>query len=207
MTKLAHPLLAASNRPAGAVIRADEALRWFDGQAYLESAHNRSAQIIAAAQEVYENERRRGFEEGRQAGAEEAIRLIAATKAETDSFVVGLKAELAELVVAIIREILEPFDRTDITARAVVKALEKLRGRAQLTILAAPADVAALRARLLDILGTDHERMPASVEADPGLDRGRCLLVSEFGQVEVTVDTQLQLIAQALRTICDAASK
>jgi type III secretion protein L len=206
MTKLAHPLLAASNRPGGSVIRAEEASRWLDGQAYLECARDRSAQIIAEAEEARESERRRGFEEGRRAGVEEAIRLIAATKVEADRFVVRLEAELAGLVVEIMGEILEPFDPLDLSARAVVKALQKLRGRSQLTLLTAPADVAELHARLLDILGKDHERMPTSIEADPRLDRGRCLLVSEFGQVEVTVDTQLQLIAQALRTIGDAVS-
>ncbi|MGJ5047274.1 type III secretion system stator protein SctL [Bradyrhizobium oligotrophicum] len=198
MTTVAHAQLTSNHRPRGAVIRADEAVRWHDADAHLEEARRRSAEILSSAQEAYDNERRRGFEDGRRAGTEEAIRLITETKLKAETFVADIEAELGDLVVEILREILSPFDAADLVARAVIKALETLRSHAQLTIRTAPGDAAELRARLESLPGPwDHAVM--QVDPDPHLDRGRCLLVSEFGQVDVSIETQLQLIALGLR--------
>lgn len=182
------------------MIRADELAPWHDGNAYLEDARRRSAEIISGAQQAYESERLRGFEDGRRAGVEDAVRLVANTKAKADAFMARLEADLADVVVEILREILAPFEAGDLAARAVIKALETMRSHAQLTVRIAPDDVVELRARLAALVGpTDHAAI--RVEPDQDLGTGRCLLVSEFGQVDVTIETQLQLMAQGLQAI------
>jgi type III secretion protein L len=198
MMTVTHADLTTSHRPRGSVIRADEVAPWHDGRAFLEEARRRGTEIIADAQETYERERHRGFEDGRRAGVEEAIQLVAATKAQADTFVARLETELADFVVEIVQEILTPFDAADLAARAVIKALQTMRSHAQLSVRAAPDDVVELRARLAVLLGS-ADRAAVPVEPDPNLDKGRCLLVSEFGQVDVTIETQLQLMAQSLK--------
>jgi type III secretion protein L len=194
--------IAPDFRPLGPVVRADEAKTWFSAAAYLAEAQRLGDQITAEAREAMEEEHRRGFETGRLAGVEEAARLIAETKAAADKFAGQLRDDLIELVVQIVREILDEFEPEELAARTVAKALQRVRIGSGLTILTAPEEADALRQRLAVLLqGGDLLR----VEPDPRVAARRCVLWSEFGQVEVSVDTQLQHLAMALRWELDEA--
>jgi type III secretion protein L len=196
--------IAPEFRPLGPVVRADEAEKWFSASAYLAEARRRGDQITARARDALEDERRRGFEAGRLAGVEEAVRLIAETKAAADSFVARLHDDLIELVIQIVGEILDDFEPDDLTARAVVKALQHVRTGSALTLLTAPEEADAIRQRLAVLLQDDGL---VSVAPDPRIAPRRCVLWSEFGQVEVSVDAQLQQLAMALRSGLDEAPR
>jgi len=194
--------IAPHFRPLGPIVRADEADTWFSASAYLADARRRGDQITSAARDTLEDERRRGFEAGRLAGVEEAARLIAETKVAVDKFAAQLRDDLIELVIQIVREILDDFEPADLAARAVIKALHHVRIGSDLTILTAPEDVDAIRQRLAILLKNDGV---LRVEPDPRVAAGQCVLWSEFGQVEISVDAQLQQLAMALRWALDEA--
>lgn len=188
--------IASEFRPLGPVVRADEANTWFSASAYLAQARRHGDEISAGARDALEEGRRRGFEAGRLAGVEEAVRLIAETKAAADNFLARLHDDLIELVIQIVREILDDFKSDDLAARAVVKALARVRIGSELTILTAPEEADAIRQRLAVLL---KDGGFVRVAPDPRIAPRRCVLWSEFGQVEVSVDAQLQQLAMALR--------
>jgi type III secretion protein L len=197
-----EPRHTTSFRPSGPVIRAEEVVPWFDGQAYLADARRLGDLIVTQARQSFEDERRRGYEEGRAAGIAEAARLIAQTQAQIACFVERIEAQLSDIVVDIMGEILEAFEAGEVTARAIAKALKRLDIGSQLTVLVTPDDVEEVRARLVELLGLADGQLPFVLRADPQLDAGRCLLISEFGQVDVSVRTQLRLISDGLLTSC-----
>ncbi|MGY3450531.1 type III secretion system stator protein SctL [Bradyrhizobium sp. USDA 4353] len=184
------------------IVRADQLPVWHASRTQIEDAQQRSAELLASAQQAYEAERRRGFDDGRRAGVEEAVRLIASTKASCDAFVAQLETDLRQIVVDILRDMLAPLDPAELNARAVNKAVEAMQGRGELVVRAAPDNVAPLREHLARIMPEPALR----VDADSSVPDGACLLVSAFGQIDLTIDTQLQLLTESLLSSCAQAT-
>lgn len=182
-------------RPLGPVVRADEAEKWFSAAAYLAEARRQCEQIAAQARLALEEHRVRGFEAGRLAGVEQAARLIAETKAAVDDFVAQMHDELITVVVEIVREILGSFEPDDLAARAVARALNEMRAGTALVLMTAPEEMESIRARLTALV-EDDDRL--TIVSDAQVARGRCMLWSEFGQIDVSVDAQLEQLAFAL---------
>ena len=181
-------------RPLGPVVRADEAEKWFSAAAYLAEARRQCEQIAAQAQLALEEHRVRGFEAGRLAGVEQAARLIAETKAAVDDFVAQMHDELITAVVEIVREILGSLEPDDLAARAVARALNEMRAGTALVLMTAPEEMESIRARLTALVEDDR----LTIVSDAQVARGRCMLWSEFGQIDVSVDAQLEQLAFAL---------
>jgi len=177
------------------VVRADEAEKWFSAAAYLAEARRQFEQITAQARLDLEEYRVRGFEAGRLAGVEQAARLIAETKAAVDDFVAQMHDELITVVVEIVREILGSFEPDDLAARAVARALNEMRAGTALVLMTAPEEMESIRARLTALV-EDDDRL--TIVSDAKVAPGRCMLWSEFGQIDVSVDAQLQQLAFAL---------
>ncbi|BAM93187.1 NolV protein [Bradyrhizobium oligotrophicum S58] len=187
---------ASTFRPLGPVVRADEAETWFSAAAYLADARRQCEQITAQARLAFEEQRMRGFEDGRLAGVEQAARLIAETKVAVHDFVADLQDELITLVVEIVREILGSFEPNDLAARAITRALEEMRVGTAIVLMTAPQEMESIRGRVAALLEDVGDRL--TIVSDPQIAPGRCMLWSEFGQIDVSVDAQLEQLAMAL---------
>jgi len=97
---------------------------------------------------------------------------------------------------------LDEFEPEELAARSVAKSLQHVRIGSDLTILTAPDEADAVRQRLAVLL---KDGGFLRVEPDPRVAARCCVLWSEFGQVEVSVDSQLQQLAMALRWGLDEA--
>ena len=84
----------------GSILRAEELLDWNKGRITLQEAEKRAEEIREAAEAEAQAKMREAIEEGRQAGAEEATRLITETNAKIDRYLAGIEAQLAELAEA-----------------------------------------------------------------------------------------------------------
>ncbi|WP_316230307.1 type III secretion system stator protein SctL [Bradyrhizobium sp. SZCCHNR1051] len=188
---------AGTFHPLGPVVRAEEAETWFSAAASLADARRQCEQIAAQARLAFEEQRMRGFEDGRLAGVEEAARLIAETKVTVDDLVADLQDELITLVVEIIREILGSFEPDDLAARAITRALEEMRSGTALVLMTAPQEMESIRVRVATLLEDGADQL--TIVSDPQFAPGRCMLWSEFGQIDVSVDAQLEQLALALR--------
>jgi len=175
---------ALPKAPGVKIIRRAEEAAWRDGYRFLEQA-----------KVVYQAEQARGYAEGKEAGASEAAKLVAETAARTDQYMASLDQQVAILALDIVRRVLGEFDQTELVARAAIHALSDFRREKALRITVHP--VAEQRVLQMVSAGADRQ-LAISVETDPGMDKGACLIASEFAVVEATIETQLAAIAKAL---------
>lgn len=123
----------------------------------------------------------------------ETIEEMAALRADlirrSEREVVNLAVSIAERVIR--REI--SLDRNLVVAIAKV-AIDQLGERASATIRLHPADHAAF---LAASPGTPYPG-PVEIAADPAVTRGGCVVRSNFGQMDLDVNTQLLEISRAL---------
>jgi type III secretion protein L len=184
-------------KPAGPVIRSEEAGLWSEAASALEAARLHVESTKSWVQSAYESEKKRGFEEGWSAGAQEAARLVAATAARTDLYARDLERNLPDLVLSVVERILGPFDPGELLSRAVTLAVGRLRTGAEIRVQVSPDRAEDLRRSLGD-LNPLNGALLVRVEADPGLTSGSCVLQSEFGNVELGIEAQMRALREGL---------
>lgn len=161
------------------------------------------AQLAALEREAFTKGYAQGERAGLEAGgkrAEAMLRRLAQTLEELsglrDNMVRQTERELVQLSVAIARRILQREVRVDpeLTAALAHIALERLGGASPATVRLHPDDYATVTAaQITPFSGRQVEILP-----DPAVARGGCLVESEFGFINASVDAQVDEIARAV---------
>ncbi len=149
----------------------------------------------------------KGYAQGERAGleaggkrAEAMLRRLAQTLEELsrlrDSMVRQTERELVQLAIAIARRVLHREVSVDqeLTAALAHIALERLGATTPATVRLHPDDYTTVTAaQTAPLSGRQVEIVP-----DPGVARGGCLVESEFGTIDASVDAQVDEIARAV---------
>jgi flagellar assembly protein FliH len=166
----------------------------------LHEAQNRAAFIKEEA-------RKAGFEEGREAGWKdgraEAERIIerlhlVLSKAiekradilkDSEAQVVHLILQIAKKVVKVISE-----NQKNIVINNAVQALQKLKNKSDVVIRVNLADVNLMSEHTRDIIGLVENVKSITVMEDSTVDRGGCVIETDFGEIDARIAAQLREI-------------
>jgi type III secretion protein L len=182
--------------PGVRIVRAADLEAWQDGYRFLAAARSAAQQIDDTARQAHATEFVRGYAEGRSEGASEASRLICETTLKIDRYLAKLERELAALALTVVRRVLGEMDVGDLVARATSQVLDDF-GRAQwLKVTVHPVAVDQVRTAVSRL--TAGIVATVTVEADPALNEGACVIASDFAVVDASIETQLQAFAAAL---------
>lgn len=155
-------------------------------------AQRRDTQAAAAAEarDLLAEAQRNALKES----ARTAARLIARAEETAERRLNDLEPELARLVALTVRRIIGEMEPEEATRAAALNALRHLREHRQGRIFAAPDIAAPIDAAAREAGPEGPEIL--SVTADPALDPGRALMVSDRGSTELGLAA---LTEQALR--------
>ena len=159
------------------VLKASEAAVLLEANAVLDAARERVADMERKAGEAYERRREEGYRDGVEEGRLEHAEKVMETVLSSVEYIEGIEATLVNVVAVTVRN------------------------QQHVTIRVAPADEKAVRAELASMLasvpgGTSF----LDVVPDARLERGACLLESELGVVDASLETQLKALENALRS-------
>lgn len=180
-------------QPGARILRAAQAAQWIDGYAFVQAAEQHARRLRDDSEATLREARSDAFEQARREGDEQVAALLAHTAARADAWLLSLEPGIAEMAVAIARQIIGELPSDERVLRCARQALSAFRQDQALTLQVPRAEVDALRRRL-DQDGLDH----IGVAADDQLAPGDACLCSPVGRVELGVETQLQHIRAAL---------
>jgi type III secretion protein L len=177
------------------IIRAaqQDALR--ESEELIAAARARAKQVLDEAAAAADRLRERALAEGRR----EALRLLAAIERQRQEHLTKAEPQLIELALRIAEKILgaqlalQPESVRDVVARCMQEA----RGSSTLTVRVNPADLALLEQDLA-ALRAAAETDQVSLEGDPSLRRGGCIIETPGGQIDGRIDAQLDAIREGL---------
>ena len=151
------------------------------------------------AEEAYEERRRDGFAEGLAEGkAELAAQLLETLTASVDQ-VAAMESQLVDVVIQSLRAILGTFEREELVTRVVGNALRLVRDEKKILLRVAAADLNAVSARMEDIRLRYSGMGRVDVVADSALTPGGCILETETGVVDASLERQLAIIEETFR--------
>jgi len=191
--------LAATPDPAARVLRAAEYAALVQAQTLLDNAHAQAEAIVAGAQDAFDAERRRGYEDGKQEALLDQAEKMIETVSRTVDYFAGVENEMVNLVMAAVRKVVDGFDDRDKVMVVVRNALAVVRNQKQMTLRLHPAEIDVVRERINDILAAYPGVGYLDLMADARLDRGACILESEIGMVEASLEGQIEALRGAFQ--------
>lgn len=182
------------------VLKASEASLLLEAQALLDAARERAAEMDREAQAAYERRREEGYRDGREEGRLEHAEKVLETVLSSVEYIEGIESTLVRVVSEAIRKVIGEVDENERIVRIVRNALTTVRNQQRVLIRVAPADEKPVREALAAMLtAVPGSTSFVDVVGDARLERGACLLESELGVVDASLETQLKALENAFR--------
>lgn len=152
----------------------------------------------------------KGHEEGYQHGRQEVQRLIdrmhlilervldrrTLILEETEQQIVELVLLIARKVIKVISE-----NQRNVIMSNVLQALRKLKGRGEVTIRVNLADVKLTTDHIKDFMQAVESVKNITVAEDSSVDRGGCIVETDFGAIDARISSQLAELEQKILEI------
>ena len=168
-------------------------------QAILEAAETRAAEMLKKAESSFKESKELGYQEGLAAGKQEAVTTAIHLIEESGSLSTTLAEKAAILALAICQSLLEQELKIspDLAKTVALKALRESAITDSITIVINPEDKAALEKgnnELQRVVGNGK----LIINTDISITRGGCIVRTDFGEVDATIESLLQGIAARL---------
>lgn len=173
-------------------------------QSIVEAAEARARALEVKAEQSYLDAKERGYQEGFEAGRaqalDEALRLIEQTEQLQES----LAKEAAHLALAIAGVVIdeELASKPERVIQIARRALRESVVGESVVLLCNPLDIPQLQSAL-----SEFRRLAGgaaiAIEQDESIARGGCIVRTEFGEVDASIERLLRNVAERLELVSD----
>ena len=167
-------------------------------QECVKRAEDDAAQIKAEAEAAAAREMRRAYETGMTQAKEEFTRQMATTVLRLESAHLILEDRLVNLVMQALHTVLGTLDDALIIAKLVQQCIRAVGQEKRLFLRVSEEQQDAASKALSSILSNYPHLECIDVVADSRLKRNSCVLETEYGAVDGSLDTHLAAIRQSL---------
>ncbi len=185
--------------PDSRVVRAEDYQAWVEGADFLQAAKSHAAEIEAEAKLAYESEKQRGYADGLAEAAAKAVEQQFEMVTATVAWYERVERQMAELVIQCTEKLLGDLDDVELVGRVVHNAMRVMRNQKQVTLRVTPELVEPVRRQIAQIMEGYPGVSFVEVAPDARLRRGGCILESELGIVDASVEVQLDALRHALK--------
>ncbi len=168
-----------------------------DAQAIYDRATQQAREITSQAMLAYEEERQRGYADGQAAARLEQATQILENVSRNIDYLEGAEDQIVMLVMQSVRKILQGFDDHDRALAAVRSVLALAREHKQVTLRLSPVEAERLKGRLEELLADYPAVGVIDVVPEQRLEGDCCILESEMGVIEASIEIQLAAIQAA----------
>ena len=185
---------------SGRLVKAEDVAAVRSAGDIIAAAEAEAAKLRETASAAYEAERRRGFEEGLQAGLRKVVEDKLDFAYESASYMESVEGKLADIVIKALKKCVSQVGDRTLVVEIVRKAMKAvIRNQRQITLKVAPDMVEAVKARLDEILSDYPALERVDVVEDVRLKGPAAIIETEAGVADASVDTQLAAIESSIR--------
>ena len=187
--------------PGTRIVPAADVAAWTDAQGLLAAARAQAQAIVASAQEQLAQERARGYAEGVAEAKMEQMEKMIETVGRTVEYFAAVENDVVALVMGAVRKIVDDFDDEQRVLTVVKNALSVVRNQKQMTLRLHPSQVETVRGHVNDLLAAYPGVGYLDILADGRLQPDACILESEIGMVEASIEGQIAALQGAFQKI------
>lgn len=183
--------------PTKKVIKAEEYSEYLQAKGIIEKAKQESKRIIQEAKNAFEEEKKRGFEEGLEEGkkqtAEHMMEYVSKTVAGYGKF----EEKILEILMQALRHILGEMDNKTLVMSVVKRVIATVRTQKEITLRVAPSQKDYVQEQIAPILQQYPSISFIDVVPDQRLKEGDAIAETDIGVVDARLDVQLDAIQKA----------
>ena len=180
------------------IVRADEIQTVLDARQAIAAAETTAEEIRQAAEREREEERQRGYQDGMEEAKAEMATQILAVAREVDDYYASVESVMVDLVKDAVTRVIGTLDDEQQLFHVVRKALTMVRNQAKVILHVAPSQEEFVRDQLDKLL----EGLPGigfvDVVPDGRAKVGSCILKSDMGIIEASIESQLKALEASL---------
>lgn len=181
-----------------ALLKAADYANYLQAAEVLEAAHQRAADIEAAAHQRAQEMEEKGYAAGLAKGKAALATQMMETVTQSVSLMANAERRLVHTVMKALKKILGEMGDEAVITGIVREVLALARDQGSVVLRLHPRQVETVRSRM-NQLTAPYPTLPAPrIVADPRLEVGNCLMETEVGVVDASIETQLQAIEAAL---------
>ena len=164
------------------------------------AAEAEAARIINDAKVAFEMEKKRGYEKGLADGKTEIAMQKLDQVDQSVSFMESVEAKMADIVMKALKSFVVEIGDREMVVQIVRKTMNAvIRTQRQVTLKVAPELVETVRARVAEFRTAYPTVETFDVVEDPRLKGPACILETEAGVADASVETQLAAIEKSLK--------
>jgi len=182
------------------VVKAADAATVSSAADIVAAAEAEAERIREEAKAAYEEERRRGYDKGIADGKAEIVMQKLDLVDSSVAFMESVEDKMAEVVMKALKSCVMEIGDREMVVQIVRKTMAAvIRTQRQVTLKVAPEMVESVRARASELTTTFPTIETFDVVEDPRLKGAACILETEAGVADASVETQLAAIEKSLR--------
>ena len=159
-----------------------------------------AARIREEAKTAFESEKKRGYEQGVADGKMEIAMLKLEQVDSSVAFMEGVERKMADVVMKALRSFVVEIGDKELVLQIVRKTMNAvIRTQRQVVLKVAPEMVETVRGRVSELRLAYPTVETFDVVEDPRLKGAACILETEAGVADASVETQLAAIEKSLR--------
>ena len=183
-----------------AVVTAEEAGVLAQADEIVAAAETDAAKIRADAQVAYEEEKKKGYDDGIAEGKAEILMQKLDLIDESVRYMESIETRVSEIVLKALKKCVAEIGDKELVVQIVRKAMQAVvRNQRQITIKVSTDMVPAVKERLQAILADFPSLSYADVAEDPHRANTACVVETEAGLVEASIDAQLAAIEKSIK--------
>jgi len=156
--------------------------------------------IRAEAKAAFESEKKRGYEKGLADGKMEIAMLKLEQVDSSVAFMESVERKMADVVLKALKSFVVEIGDKELVVQIVRKTMNAvIRTQRQVVLKVAPEMVEAVRARIAELRVAYPTVESFDVVEDPRLAGAACILETEAGVADASVETQLAAIERSLQ--------
>ena len=166
----------------------------------LAAAEAEAAKIAQDAKGAYEAEKKRGYDDGIAEGREEILLQKLDLLDESVAFMERVEDKMAGVVLKALKKCILEIGDKELVCQIVKKSMQAIvRNQRQITVKVAPDMVPEVKERMKTLLSEFPSVAFADVVEDPHLVGTACVVETDAGSVEASIDGQLAAIEKSIR--------
>jgi type III secretion protein L len=180
------------------VIKADEFETLVEARETLRLARRAAEQMRATVDAEIEQARRRGYEAGLREARAELSAQIAETKAQLEHSFVSLEGRIVQTVLKAVQQILGHTNDRALLEPLIRRVLAQSNSTTPMRLRVSAEQFDAANDAVASLLKEFPQVEWIDVAKDPNATRGTCVLETEFGVIDGSIDTQLAALRRGL---------
>ena len=193
--------LSLALAPGTRVVRAAELAGWRSAEQIVAEAVVQAELIRQSASAAFEAERQRGFEVGQEEARMEQAEQMMENVSRTIDYFGQVEGRMVDLVMQAVQKIMSDFDDRDRIVITVKNVLSVVRNQKQLTLRLHPQQVDGVKERVNELLAAYPGIGYIDIVGDHRLKLGACVLESDIGLVEASLEGQLAALQSAFTKV------